>query len=107
MRNAETEWAVSHKRLAENSSMRFGMSGTLVCNRPSDMVGICVAVNAAPIYQNPHHWSIDRNFATINPATVREFRRSVDRVTDDILNLPPMHQETVSFQPCFDAQKID
>ena len=98
MRNAETEWAVSHKRLAENSHKRYGMSGTLVCNRPSDMVGICVSVNATIVYQNPHHWSVDKNFGTINPITVKEFRRSIDRVTDEILNLPPFHEQTVSFE---------
>ena len=99
MRNADTEWAVSHNQLAKNSVTRYGMSATPVYNDPSDMVGICKSLNADEVYQNPNHWSMNKMSNTLNPTTANQFRLNVDRVTDSILNLPPIIQSTVSFEP--------
>lgn len=76
---------------------RIALTATPVFNQPNDMVGLCKCINTAPEYQSKSHWSNDRQGRTINPKTVEEFQRYTDRVKDDILGLPEIHQETHNF----------
>jgi hypothetical protein len=99
MRNSVTEWAISHKRLAENSQKRYGLSATPIYNRPSDMVGICTALNSDEVYQTNEHWTNDKTFKSINVQTVEEFQKYIDRVDDKILNLPKIHEKICTFSP--------
>lgn len=76
---------------------RIALTATPVCNKPQDMVGLCKAINAADEFQQKTFWSMDRQCKTINPSTVKLFKPHTDRVKDDILKLPPIHQMTHNF----------
>lgn len=105
LRNADTGWTVAHAALAQNCATRFGLSATPVFNNPKDMVGICRAINSAPMFQNWRNWSVNDDPKKICKPTVMEFNKNIDRVDDRVLNLPPIHQETVSFDAGFDTEE--
>ena len=77
---------------------RIALTATPVFNKPLDMVGLCKAINTITAFQTKEYWSLDKKCKTINPATVKAFQRHTDRVKDDILNLPPIHQSHHNFQ---------
>lgn len=109
MRNPITEWCVSHHQLSKGLNLgnghfvggckkRIALTATPVFNKPLDMVGLCKAINTELCYQTKEYWSLDAKCKTINPLTVKNFQRFTDRVKDDILNLPPIHQIHHNFQ---------
>lgn len=116
-RNPATEWAVSHNQLSSGVDLgngaraggckkRVALTATPVFNRPLDCVGLCVAIDAPPEFQDRKFWSLDRACKTINPASVRLWQRHTDRVTDAILNLPPIHQEFHDFDPALPEKEV-
>ena len=116
MRNPDTEWCVSHHQLAKGVNLgngawtggckkRVALTATPVFNKPLDMVGLCKAINSAPEFQDKRYWSLDRQCKTINPATVKLWQKHTDRVKDDILNLPAIHQYTHSFDANLSADE--
>lgn len=109
MRTPTTEWCVSHNQLATGVNLgngkwvggcrkRIALTATPVFNKPLDMVGLCKAINTNLEFQDKKYWSLDKQGKTINPHTVKAFQKHTDRVRDDILNLPEIHQETFSFE---------
>lgn len=108
MRNPDTEWCVSHNQLAKGVNLgngawaggckkRIALTATPVFNKPLDMVGLCKAIHTAMHFQDKQYWSLDKKCRTINPATVKQFQAYTDRVKDDILDLPEIHQEYHNF----------
>lgn len=110
MRNKKTEWCVSHHQLAAGMNLgngrwvggckkRIALTATPVFHAPGDMVGLCHAINTSPEFQQLEYWSLDKQGTTINPAAVKAFKKHTDRVKDDILNLPAIHQQTLNYAP--------
>ena len=110
MRNPDTEWCVSHNQLACGMPVgggkwvggcrkRIALTATPVFNKPLDMVGLCKAIGTSVEFQDKKFWSLDKQCKTINPHTVKLFQKHTDRVKDDILDLPAIHQETLDFEP--------
>lgn len=111
-RNCDSTWTVSCQRLAQQARFRWGLTATPVINRPTDMAGICKALNVPPDnksgtlrdYRDPMAWLMDRCSKTINKRTSEAFRRHfMSVVDDDILNLPPIHSKIVRFEAQLDA----
>lgn len=62
-----------------------------------DIVGICKCMGASEEFLDKRMWSLDKQCKTINPATTKKLQQHTDRVKDDILNLPNIYQEKISF----------
>ena len=78
---------------------RVAISATPIFNGPMDIVGVCKCMGASPEFLDKRVWSLDKQCKTINPATTKAFQKHTDRVKDEILKLPEIHQETIDFRP--------
>ena len=85
---------------------RVAISATPIFNGPMDIVGVCKCIGASPEFLDKRVWSLDKQCKTINPATTKAFQKHTDRVKDEILRLPEIHQETISFEPELDAGDV-
>lgn len=107
MRNWKTAWTKGTEAIARNSEKAIGLTATPVFNKPDDMIGICTAIDMPADYKSALKWYLDKNKARVNTENIREFNaKYVDRVADDILNLPEMTHETVDFDVCVDPAKV-
>jgi SNF2 family DNA or RNA helicase len=102
LRNPSTAWCASHAMLAGFCKFCIALSATPLVNRPSDMAGLCTSINAYDEkfnidFRKCEAWSEDKKLRRVKMDTVRAFHEHTDRVDDDILNLPKIHQEVVSF----------
>jgi hypothetical protein len=85
---------------------RVAISATPIFNGPMDIVGVCKCMGASPEFLDKHYWSLDKQFKTINPATTKAFQKHTDRVKDEILKLPEIHQETIDFLPELELEDV-
>tara|TARA_B110001452_G_scaffold79753_1_gene65213 strand:- start:29 stop:1453 length:1425 start_codon:yes stop_codon:yes gene_type:complete len=110
-RNPTTAWCQSHYQLSVGFTCngeqvggcvkRIAITATPVFNGVMDIVGVCKCMGASADFMDKRVWSLDKQCKTINPATSKAFQKHTDRVKDDILNLPEIHQETITFSPEF------
>lgn len=110
-RNPTTAWCQSHYQLSVGftcngeqvggCAKRIAITATPVFNGVMDIVGVCKCMGASPEFMDKRVWSLDKQCKTINPSTSKAFQKHTDRVKDDILNLPEIHQDTISFSPEF------
>ena len=108
MRNASSERCFAHAELAKLCGTRIGLTGTPILNSPGDMVGLCKSLHAPAYYREKRSWVLPNQRGgtrdRLNAATARMWKEGfTDRKTEACLNLPPIRQEVVPFEPQLDA----
>ena len=98
-RNPASEWSVSQAYLSSKCLKRIGLSATPVVNRPLDLAGICSALGAPSHFQNKSFWTIGENKNQLDPNAVLAFRQYLDRVKDEVLDLPSITHNYYDFDP--------
>lgn len=68
--------------LCERAFKTFGMTGTPICNRPSDMAGILYSLNADTPYQDPERWGGTKTKGSIRRSILEAIRPFMDRVRE-------------------------
>lgn len=99
MRNSITGWTKGHELVSKNARKVIGCTATPVFNKPDDLIGLSTAMDLPEEWKGWPKWFKDRKRTCVNTDTITEFNtKYVDRVTDDILNLPPITHEVVNFE---------
>jgi len=107
-RNVDSTWCESMQQMSRASRRIMALTATPIFNRPDDMRGQCKAMDMKPVsingqlvdFQTKEAWIGDKKGLTINEKTFRYFQHVYqDRVTDAILNLPPIVNTYVDFKP--------
>lgn len=100
-------WTKGHELISKNTENVIGMTGTLVMNNPNDLGGQATAIDAAAKFKDPSSWFTDKGKTCVNVATITEFNRLyIDRVTEDILDLPPLTNHVVNFDVMVSAADV-
>lgn len=85
----------------------IGCTATPVFNKPQDLIGLSTAMDLPEEWKSWPKWFKDRKGSCVITDTITEFNtKYVDRVTDDILNLPEITHEVVSFDVVVDPEKV-
>lgn len=99
-RNSSTFVCQSQAQLSKRSKKRVGLSATPVVTKPSDMVGISTALGVPACegvdFTLHRSWS-DTSGQKLKKRTAELFRRSIDVVCEDVLQLPPLVHEFEDF----------
>lgn len=99
-RNSTTAWARGHGEVAKRAEHVLGMTATPLFNRPSDLHGISIAMDLPAEFKELSSFYLDKNRTRVNPDTVSAMhKRFMDRADDSLLDLPPITDDTVDFQP--------
>ena len=107
MRNCNIQATRGHEIISRNSEKAVGLTATPIMNKQEDMIGASVALDMPEEFKSESKWFIDKKNDLVNTATIREFReRFVDRVTDEILNLPPITHHVVNFPVAMEPSKV-
>jgi SNF2 family DNA or RNA helicase len=106
-RNPLTAWTKGHELVASKSAKVEGLTATPVFNKPQDLIGIGTAIDLPPRWKETSTWFKDRQKTEVNLQTVQEFQGFTDRVTDGILNLPPLVDHFINFDAAIDPMHVE
>ena len=96
-RTPTSEWTLSQAYLSKRAKRRIGLSATPIVNRPLDLAGICTALNAPEYLQSKGYWCTDSHHRQLDPRALVAFRKYLDRVDEAVLDLPPIHHTSHTF----------
>jgi SNF2 family DNA or RNA helicase len=103
-RNLRATWTEACRVMSSNCKKVIGLSATPLLNRINDIVGLCYALSIQ-YYDDVNNWFIDKSMQKINTSTLRMFtEKMVDKVSEQVLNLPQLSHSFVDFSPSFDIQ---
>jgi hypothetical protein len=109
LRNRKTAWTRSHEQVSmRTKNMVLGLTATPIQNSPTNLIGIAVGMNCAEEYKSNPHWFADKQQSRIRMDVVRSFRQKYfHRASDDVLNLPPIITEDITFAPGFSKEAVE
>lgn len=107
MRNCLTGWTKGHELVSKSAEEVVGLTATPVFNKPDDMMGLATAMDLPDEWKTGPKWFQDRKRTCVNVASICDFNNTyVDKVSDDILDLPPITHETVNFDVCVNPSNV-
>ena len=106
-RNAESTVTNAHALLSQTAAKVLGLSATPSIGKGDDPAGISLAMDIRgngedENFQDPAAWFMDKGRKRVNKDYYRRWSekdRFINRVTDDVLNLPPLQKRVVAFEP--------
>jgi hypothetical protein len=105
-RNADSTVTNAHALLSQLSVKVLGLSATPSVGKGDDPAGISLSMDirgdADEHFQDPAAWFTDKGRKRVNKDYYRRWSqkdRFLNRVTDDVLDLPPLKKQCVAFDP--------
>lgn len=89
-----------------NSEKVEGLTATPIFNKPEDLVGISTAMDLPAKFKQVSEMYKDKQKTAVNLDYIRDFRKLCDRVTDDVLDLPPLEDVHVNFEVGVDPRHV-
>jgi hypothetical protein len=108
LRNEKTNWTQGHQRISQNSETVVGMTATPIINDLNNMIGIANAMDLGSEWCSKKQWFIDKKCQQVNLKVIPEFNRLfTDRVTDEILSLPPITDAFVDYDVALKSDYVE
>lgn len=107
-RNHECDQTHAMSALTAPADLRVGLTGTMIFNRPSDMIGQSIALNVPGGYTEKGKWVLDRAGFQVNAASVQEFHDLyVHRARAEELNLPDTVHTAINYDAQLPPDSVD
>jgi SNF2 family DNA or RNA helicase len=106
MRNPVAKRTKAHELISMKSSKVLGLSASPIFNNITDAWGLSIAMDMPPLFKDKKSWFVGKDTRCANMKTVKEFAKITSRVTDEILDLPPITDEFVTFDANIDPEYV-
>ena len=97
MRNPTAKRTKAHELVSQKASKVVGLSASPIFNNITDAWGLSIAMDMPPLFKDRKSWFVGKDTRCANMQTVKAFAKLSSRVTDAILDLPPITDEYVTF----------
>lgn len=107
MRNPTAKRTKAHELISMKSRKVMGMSASPIFNNITDAFGISIAMDMPAKFKDKKSWIVGKDTSRANMQTVKAFAALTSRVSDEILDLPPITDETISFDANIGPEYVD
>ena len=110
LRRAGSQRTNAFKEMSARCHKRIPITGTPILHRQDDIAAQCLAMGMPTIggtdFTKPSSWICDKDYTRLNEKTNKKFQKFVNRVTEDMLDLPPMVHTAVSYDVNVPEDKV-